>query len=154
MNHAPLLARVPFCFQARKWCPPIQESVAIAGKEMLGHAAHLRNFPNRSPLLGRSSTASLRTVEPSYRCRLQDLRRAYCPGECPNTLRSIRSTCRSRGLLRTVNCVLREEDRLRVLLKSFVGEDIGVRKGGDNDVQRLADVWGPVVGILHPKECR
>jgi hypothetical protein len=29
MNHAPLLARVPFCFQARKWCPPVAGLVAV-----------------------------------------------------------------------------------------------------------------------------
>jgi hypothetical protein len=49
---------------------------------------------------------------------------------------------------------LLKKDRLGILLKSFVGEDIGVRKGGDNDVQRLAAVWRLVVGVLHPKEQR
>jgi len=29
MNHAPLLARVPFCFQTRKWCPPAEKSVPV-----------------------------------------------------------------------------------------------------------------------------
>jgi hypothetical protein len=41
---------------------------------------------------------------------------------------------------------------LGVLQKPFIGEDIGVRKGGDDDVEWLATVWGLVVGVLHPKE--
>ena len=44
--------------------------------------------------------------------------------------------------------------RLGVRLKAFVGEDVGVRKGGDDDVKRLAVVWRLVVCVLHPKECQ
>ena len=43
---------------------------------------------------------------------------------------------------------------LGILLKAFVGEDIGVRKSGDDDVERFAEVRGLVVGVLHPKERR
>ena len=36
MNHAPLLARVPFCFQARKWCPPTGKSAPVLVNWMVG----------------------------------------------------------------------------------------------------------------------
>lgn len=52
----------------------------------------------------------------------------------------------SGGLFREVS------HSLRVFQKAFVSEDIGVRKGGDNDVQRLAAVWGLMVSVLHPKK--
>ena len=42
--------------------------------------------------------------------------------------------------------------QLGVGLKALVGEDIGVGKGGNYDVQRLAVVWRLVVRELHPKE--
>ena len=29
MNHAPLFARLPFCFHTRKWCPPAGGSVPV-----------------------------------------------------------------------------------------------------------------------------
>lgn len=44
-----------------------------------------------------------------------------------------------------------QRHRLRVLQKSSVGEDVGVRKGGDDYVQRLAAIWGLVVSVLHSK---
>lgn len=43
-----------------------------------------------------------------------------------------------------------ESHRLGVLQKPSVSEDIGVGEGGDDNVQRLAAVWGLVVGVLHP----
>ena len=45
-----------------------------------------------------------------------------------------------------------EKYQLGVGLKAFVGEDVGVGKGGDDDVYRLAVVWRLVVCVLHPKE--
>jgi len=47
--------------------------------------------------------------------------------------------------------VEKERYRLGVRLKPFVGEDVGVRKGCDNDVQRLAAVWRPGARVLNPK---
>ena len=47
--------------------------------------------------------------------------------------------------------VEKERYRLGVRLKPFVGEDVGVRKGCDDDVQRLAAVRRPAVRVLNPK---
>ena len=48
--------------------------------------------------------------------------------------------------------VERERYRPGVRLKPFVGEDVGVRKGGDDDVQRLAAIWWPVGRVLNSKD--
>jgi len=47
-----------------------------------------------------------------------------------------------------------ERDQLGGSPKAFASEDVGVKDGGDGDVQRLAMAGGLVVRMLYPAERR
>ena len=147
------------CWQGYRFVSRLESGVRLWGcqfrfsvKGASNYAAYQRNFPNMSPLL-ENSAALPRIAAPSSRRRHRGPHNAYRPDECPNTLRNTRSTCRSRRLFRFIGSKVRGY-RLGVLLKPFVGKDIGIREGGDDDVQRFAAVWRLVLNVLRPKEGR